>query len=176
MCEMCDGKSVEQVRRALLARIARNDYTMVSVREERDRDRTWRAPGFVYSIGLWTFHRVPELIIVGAPARQAVGLIERYAQLAKAGTRLVPGGPCTELGPGAYRLELVAKSRYLQWFRSAYDFYPDGEFAAYQLIWADRRGHWPWQHAWTKHNNPPQPILTASGRLESHTHPSRLRH
>src|SRR5439155_18089211 len=104
MCDICDGKSTEQVRRELLARIARYDYTMVSVHEARDRDRTWRAPGFVYSIGLWTFHRVPELIVVGAPARQAVALVERYAQLAKAGNRLVPGGPCTEFGPGSYRL------------------------------------------------------------------------
>jgi hypothetical protein len=174
MCEMCDGKTVEQVRRELLARIARHDYTMVSVREERDRDRTWRAPGFVYSIGLWTFHRVPELIVVGAPAKQAVGLIQRYAQLTKAGKRFVPGRGCPEFGPGSHRLELVAKSRYRQWFCSAYDFYPEGEFAAYQLIWADRHNLWPWQPGWAKHN-PPQPILTATGRLESHADPSRLR-
>lgn len=174
MCERCDGEAEEQVRRNLLARIARYDYTMVSVHEERDRDRTWRAPGFVYSIGLWTFHQAPELIVVGAPARQAVELIQRYATLTKKGKRFVTGGPCPEFGPGGYRLELVAKSRYRQWFRSAYDFYPDGEFAAYQLIWADRKNTWPWQREWAA-RNPPQPILTASGRPESLVHPSRLR-
>ena len=69
MCEICDGKTSEQIRRELLARIARHDYTMISVREEWARDRGWVAPGFVYSVGLWSFRRVPEVIVVGAPAR-----------------------------------------------------------------------------------------------------------
>jgi Domain of unknown function (DUF4262) len=167
MCELCDGKSEEQVRRALLARIARNDYTMVNVREERARDRSWVAPGFVYSIGLWSFRRVPDVIVVGAPGRHGVELVTRYAELARAGRRLRPGGPYVDLLPGPpVMVELVAPSRYAEWFTSAFDFYPTGDFPAYQLLWPDRDGNWPWQAGWRRREFP-QPVLTASGRPES---------
>jgi uncharacterized protein DUF4262 len=140
---------------------------MVSVREERGRDRTWLAPGFVYTVGLWTFRRVPEVIVVGAPVRHAVEMITRYAESGKVGRRVRPGGPYRDFAPGAgVMVEVVAPALYRQWLVSAFDFYPDGGFPAYQLIWRDRDGVWPWERRWGR-GNPPQPILTASGRPES---------
>jgi hypothetical protein len=165
MCEICGGNSAEAARRDLLARIARYDYTMVSVREQRARDGSWVAPGFVYSVGLWSFHRVPEIIVVGAPARPGVDLVHRYARLAKAGRRFGPGGPYTDLvAGGSVMAELVAPGFYAEWFASAFDFYPTGDFPALQLLWADREGAWPWDSRWA---GGPQPVLTRSGRPES---------
>lgn len=171
MCDVCDGKTEEQVRREFLARIAQHDYTMVSVREERARDRTWVAPGFVYSVGLWTFRRAPELIVVGAPVRHAVAAIERYAELTESGRRFAPGGPYPGIVPGAaVMLEVVAPALYRQWLVSAFDFYPDGGFPVLQLIWPDSDGAWPWDRRWERHNTP-QPILTETGRPESWSPP-----
>jgi hypothetical protein len=167
MCDMCDGKTREQTRRELLARIARHDFTMVNVREEWANDRSWVAPGFVYSIGLWGFRQVPELIVVGAPARHAVQCIEKYANLAKAGKRFEPGGPHRDFVPGhGVMLELVARPLYRDWFARSFDFYPNGDFPAYQLLWPDRQGTWPWDADWDTRTIP-QPVLTASGRPES---------
>lgn len=166
MCEVCDGKSDEQVRRDLLAQIARHDYTMVGVPEETSSDRTWVAPGFVYSVGLWSFHRVPELIVVGAPARHAVELINRYVEVVRSGKRLRPGGPYQLLPATVVMLELVTPTVYTQWFARAFDFYPSGDFPAYQVLWPDRAGVWPWQQRWDQRGTP-QPVLTASGRPES---------
>src|SRR5207244_259056 len=149
MCEICDGKSADTVRREMLARIARYDYTMVSVREQRARDGGWVAPGFVYSVGLWRFHRVPELIVVGAPARHGVELVQKYAGLVKSGKRYGPGGPYGGFVAGAgVMLELVAPGFYAEWFASAFDFYPTGDFPAVQLLWPDRDGVWPWESSW----------------------------
>lgn len=167
MCEICAGKSREQARRDMLARIARYDYTMVSVREQRARDDSWVAPGFVYSVGLWSFRRVPELIVVGAPARHAVECIQRYAAMTRSGKRFRPGGPHPGFVPGyGVMLEHVAPTLYGEWFASAFDFYPGGDFPAYQLLWPDRDGNWPWESGWDG-RTVPQPVLTASGRPES---------
>lgn len=167
MCDVCDGRTGDQVRREFLARIAEHDYTMVNVREERARDRSWVAPGFVYSVGLWTFRRAPELIVVGAPVRHAVALVERYAEQSLAGRRFAPGGPYPDFLPDVgMMLEVVAPALYHQWLVSAFDFYPDGGFPAYQLIWPDRDGVWPWEGRWSR-RHPPQPVLTESGRPES---------
>ena len=167
MCEICDGKTSEQIRRELLARIARHDYTMISVREEWARDRSWVAPGFVYSVGLWSFRRVPEVIVVGAPVRHAVELIEKYVELTKAGQRYKPGGPYPDFAPDfGMMVEQVAPALYPQWFSSAFDFYPGGDFPALQLLWPDRESRWPWDARWSRHNVP-QPVLTASGGPES---------
>lgn len=164
MCEMCDGKSREQARREFLARIAEHDYTMVSVRAERGRDRTWRSPGFVYSVGLWGFHRAPELIVVGAPAKHGVELVEKYARFVKGGRRFAPGGPYPDFLPGVgVLLEPVARGLYLEWFPNAFDFYPQGAFEAYQLVWPDRDGAWPWEPRWQRHIVA-QPVLTSTGR------------
>lgn len=167
MCEMCDGKSGEQVRREFLSRIAEHDFTMVSVRAERARDGSWLAPGFVYSVGLWGFHRAHELIVVGAPPQHGVELVEKYAGLVKAGRRFAPGGPYRDFLPGVgVLLEPVAPALYREWFASAFDFYPQGDFSAYQLLWPDRDGAWPWESRWRR-NVVAQPVLTATGRPQS---------
>lgn len=167
MCDMCDGKTDERLRRDLLARIARNDFAVVAVAEESGSGGGWVAPGFAYSVGLWTFHRVPDLIVVGAPARHATQLISQYVALVKSGKRFRPGGPYRDLLPGpGVMLELVAPSLYREWFDRSFEFYPTGDFPAYQALWPDRDGNWPWQRQWdTAHV--PQPVLTESGRPES---------
>lgn len=150
-----DGMSDEAARREFLTRIARDDYTLVSVREEWARDRSWMSHGFVYSVGLWEFHRAPELIVVGASHRHGTGLVTRYAELVKSGRRFDPGGPYLDFLPGAgVLLELVAPALYPSWFAQAFEFYPAGDFPALQLLWPDRNGQLS------------RPVLTASGRLE----------
>jgi len=139
---------------------------MVAVEAERAKDGSWRSPGFVYSVGLWGFHRAPELIVVGAPHRHGVELVEKYARMTKGGRRFAPGGPYRDFLPGVgVLLEPVARSLYRDWFACAFDFYPQGEFTAYQLVWPDRDGAWPWESRWQRHFSRREPNCRLEPRL-----------
>jgi uncharacterized protein DUF4262 len=166
MCDICSGMTHEQFRRRTLARIAEHDYTMISVAGER-RGGGW-TPGFTYSIGLWTFRRAPEVVVVGAPYGCASAMIEAYAAQAAAGRLFTAGGRYDYLvGGGPVVLERVSPSHYEKWFARAFHLYPDGRFPALQILWPDTRGMWPWDGGWQLSNVEPQPLLTESGRPES---------
>src|SRR5262249_14934527 len=93
--------------------------------------------------------------------------VDKYAALVKAGKRFAPGGPYREFVPGfGVLLEQVSRALYREWFTRAFDFYPQGEFTAFQLLWPDRNGAWPWESRWQRHIVP-QPVLTATGRPKS---------
>jgi hypothetical protein len=167
----------EEFRRQTLARIAANDYTMIGVAPERSRGLV--SPGFTYSIGLWTFRQVPEVIVVGMPTIHAQEMIVKYAELTASGCTFTPGQWSDEFVPG-YRFvfERVARRHYQEWFAKAFEFYPDGNFPALQLLWPDRQGNYPWRSQFGaacepnrdrcgRVNPEPQPLLTGSGRPES---------
>jgi hypothetical protein len=150
MCAICNGASMEQVRRGMLARIAEHDYTVVGVNPERMGRR--RLPGFAYSVGLWSFRGVPEVIVVGAKHCCASAMIQAYATHAQhpdAPKVFYPGS--VHYGIMSERpvvFEQVDRARYEEWFAMAFHLYPGGDFAAIQMLWPDRRGRWPWDPRW----------------------------
>lgn len=160
MCEICDGKSHEQARREMLGRISRFGYTKVLVEcEPRAREPK---PCWTYSVGLWSFYHVPEVIVVGAH-NEGIAAVDAYAALARAGHTFKRGQLHTDLmADHTVLLQRVHRAKFRYWFAQAYHFYPGGKFPAYQLIWQHSDGSWPWESAW--HRCEPQPVLTASGR------------
>lgn len=173
MCDICNGMTQEEFRRRTLARIAANDYTIIAVAPERRRRLV--TPGFAYSVGLWSFRQVPEVIVVGMPLVHAKETIDRYAELAADGKTFRPGEHSEEFVPGfRFVFEQVARCHYQEWFAKAYELYPAGDFPALQLLWPDRRRIYPWQSLFGRVNREPQPLLTSTGRPESF-HPWRDR-
>jgi hypothetical protein len=167
MCEICDGKTRDDVRREFLGWIARHDYAMVTVKEVWARDRSWVAPGFSYTVGLWQFRKVPELIVVGTSPRHAADMIDKYARLSARGKRFGAGGPYHDFVPGIGTMfELVANQHYPQWLPAGFDLYPTGDYPAFQLLWPNQDSIWPWDPKWS-HRNVAQPVLTTTGRPES---------
>lgn len=88
MCEICDGKSHEQVRREMLARVAEHDYTKVMVAGEEEGGVVH--PSFTYSVGLWAVHKAPEIIVVGLH-NHAPALVDYYAREVISGERFRSG-------------------------------------------------------------------------------------
>lgn len=166
MCDICDGMTPEQFRRRTLARIAHHDYTMIGV-EPEPVTGGW-SPGYVYSIGLWTFRQVPEVVVAGAPPRRAALMIEAYADAVATGWVPTAGGCYDCLVPVPVVFERVAECHYDEWLAMAFDFYPNGGFPALQMLWPGADGAWPWEAARPAGGNvAPQPLLTWSGRPES---------
>lgn len=163
MCDVCDGKSLEQVRRQQLANIAKHDYTIQSVMEEWEDDDVVR-PSFSYTVGLWAFHRVPEVIVIGLHDH-APDLIRAYARRVISGERFRTGRVYRSFYLGQAVFEPVDRSFYDEWLCSAFHLYPDGDFPALQLVWQDGTGEWPWEADWA--HCEPQPVLTADGRVKA---------
>lgn len=169
MCDMCDGKSHEQARREMLERIAQYDYTKIGVECEQQAGKL--TPCWTYSVGLWSFHHVPEVVVVGAH-NDGARAVDAYAELARAGETFKSGQLRTDLlADHTVLLQRVDRARYRKWFSWARYFYPAGKFPAYQLIWRRSDGCWPWEPDW--HSCEPQPVLTASGHPD--VDPRRLR-
>lgn len=160
MCDICAGKEPEQVRREMLARIAEHDYTKVMVQGEREGDVVH--PYFTYSVGLWAFHKAPELIVVGPRDRPAAAIVDSYASRVIDGERFTSGQLDYQTPSGLPVLfQKVHPRFYEEWFASAYYCYPRGDFPALQVIWPDKTGQWPWESRWRV--GVPQPVLTPSG-------------
>lgn len=169
MCEICDGKSYEQVRREMFARIAEHDYTKVSVRGEEEGDVIH--PGFTYSVGLWAVHSAPELIVVGARGH-AYEVVDAYARRVISGERFRSGRIYRSFFGGVPALlQEVDRNLYEEWLCSAFQLYPDGDFPVLQLVWPSCYGSWPWEPGWD--HCEPQPVLTATGMPD--VDPLRLR-
>lgn len=169
MCEICDGKSIEQARREMFARIAEHDYTKESVYGEEEAGTIH--PSFTYSVGLWAMHSAPELIVVGLH-HHAYELVDAYARRVISGERFRSGRLYRSFFSGVPALlQEVDRGRYDEWLCSAFQLYPDGDFPVLQLVWPTPYGTWPWEPEWE--HCEPQPVLTASGMPD--IDPLRLR-
>ena len=83
MCDICDGKTIEEVRQGTHQNVLRHGFTKVAV---GDHGRGW-----VYTIGLLDNYVHPELVVVGELS-EAAWVVEELAQRVLTGERLTPGG------------------------------------------------------------------------------------
>src|SRR5487761_152394 len=153
MCWQCDHPEatwqdyLEHLRELL------EEYCWI-VQRERHR------PPYAYTVGL-AAHDRPELVVTGMPYDRARGLLNSvaahvvHADAPRPG-EVVPlrGGPVIEIvrvaEPSAY-LALAAELN-------------GPQFSALQLVYADERGHWPWDVGF-RGGRGGQPVLEARGAV-----------
>jgi hypothetical protein len=85
MCEICDGKTHEEVLTGVHERIQRFGFTMFGVEPDPDH------PPWLYTIGLVEHHQHPELCVIGIPVQSGFRLLDTLSHGVLAGDRFEPG-------------------------------------------------------------------------------------
>lgn len=122
--------------------------------------REGHRPPYAYTVGL-AGHRRPELVVTGLPYHRAADLLNRAA-----GRVLEDGAPRPGAAvplPGGPVLEVVRVAEPGVHLAAAAAINGPG-FRALQLVYADERGHWPWE-AGFRGGRGGQPVLGARGEL-----------
>ncbi|EUA35724.1 hypothetical protein I552_6526 [Mycobacterium xenopi 3993] len=134
MCWMCDhpGSTMQEYLAEVRKTMLRHGWAVQYVEDAR-------VP-YAYTVGL-TRHDVPELLVTGVPPQRAVRLLNLV------GERSVREGPPApgvqiEIRPGPL-LEVVEVEHPDAHMNCAAAIFGN-ELRALQLVWADRRGRWPW--------------------------------
>lgn len=137
MCDICDGKSPEEVWRGRLEKIAACGWALQYVESAIDERGVHSA--FCYSIGL-TDIGCPELVVTGRTADESGRLLNELASWLYCGHDLVPGERYSVAGLDVLLVEVRGCE---EWLLGAVDLY--GEIRALQAVWADCEGRLPWQ-------------------------------
>jgi hypothetical protein len=152
MCWICDhpGSTGQDYLEYLRGLLERHCWIVIGV--QRDRHR----PPYSYTVGL-TDHDRPELVVTGLSQRRATDLLNDvaahllHAQAPTPGERLpLTGGPLIEI------VRVAEPSAHLP---VATEFCGP-RFTAIQLVYADDRGHWPWERGF-RGGRGGQPVLGA---------------
>jgi hypothetical protein len=136
MCWQCDHPGATRLEYLEFIRGKLDEHCWVIIGVQRDRYR----PPYVYTVGL-TDHGRPELVVTGLPPRRAADLLNGvaahlvHADAPAVGEQIpLTGGPLVEI------VSVAEPSAHLY---VADELYGPG-LAALQLVYADDRGHWPW--------------------------------
>lgn len=133
-------------------------------------DAEGAAGGYCFTVGAWRNHGVPEAVVVGLPQHVATVLLDAYVDRAATGEPFELGECYHDFFDGVpITLEQVAHVHYPQYFGTAFLVYPDGDFAAVQIVVPTPGGHWPWSANAPAGFGAWQPVLTESGLPESWT-------
>lgn len=134
MCWRCDhpDKTLDDYLALTRERIVAHGWAVQHVESDR--------MPFSYTIGLHD-RGLPELLVTGLPAKDALWLLDSFAKRMAAGLRAVPGDQVTL--PANTRLELVDVEHPYAHMGMAIAIGGFG-VTAVQLVWADGRGRWPW--------------------------------
>ena len=122
---------------------------------QRERQR----PAYAYTIGL-AAHGRPELVVTGLPYDSAAALLNSAARRALQTDVLRPGER-VPLGDGLLT-EIVRLAEPGVHLPAAAAVNGAG-FTALQLVYADERGHWPWEASFRRGQGG-QPVLGARER------------
>lgn len=134
MCWMCDhpGSTREDYLAEVRAKMLRHGWAVQYVESDR-------VP-FAYTVGL-TRRTLPELLVTGVSPQRAARLLNVGAETAVRGDRLAPGMQITlRAGPLVEVVEVEHPDAHMYAAVAIFG----GELRALQLVWADRRGRWPW--------------------------------
>lgn len=132
MCWLCDHpeSTRDDYLNEIRAKILRCGWAVQYVESDR--------MPFAYTVGL-TRDGLPELLMTGVAPRRAVRLLNSVARgeadpLIIGEQTTIPSGPVVEV------VEVEHPDAHL--YTAIEIFGPD--VRAWQLVWADRRGRWPW--------------------------------
>ncbi len=133
VCEDDDEKA--------LSDIATYGLHIIHVTEEGD------LPPFSYSIGIEQSLGMPELIVVGLHGEVAHAAINECYRQMKEGTGIAPGARVNELLGGGFECVIgdVSPAHFKQYMGWALWLYKDAGFRAYQIIFPDTAGVFPWE-------------------------------
>ena len=150
MCWVCDhpGATRNDYLEYLRGQLEQHCWVVVGVQRERHR------PPYSYTVGL-TNHGNPELVVTGLPRQRAADLLNDvaahlvHADAPSAGERVpLTVGPLIEIVP------VAEPSAHLD---IAAELCGPG-LRAIQLVYADDRGHWPWDRGF-RGGRGGQPVL-----------------
>ncbi len=120
-------------------------------------------PPFSYSIGIEKSLGLPELIVIGLkPEVAQYAINECYAQM-KTGARIVPGAYVEGLLGGGFKCYIgeMSPSRYKAYMGWALWLYKGNGFRAWQIVYPNTSGVFPWEPQTTDWFKNWQPILAA---------------
>ena len=134
----------------------KNDYERKLVQTIKDFgwhvtqvfDHRGEEPEFSYSIGIFETLRQPELIVIGAPKKNAGGLINLYGRRIRDEGRVYRGGEFVDDLIEDYKAFLIDVSDAPlkeEYAKSAGWYYDRGDFPMFQLVWPSIDGKWPWE-------------------------------
>lgn len=112
-------------------------------------------PPFSYSIGIERSLGLPELIVIGLRANVAHAAINACYDQLRAGAQIVPGTRVADLLGGGFECVIgeVAPSHYRDYMGWALWLYEGENFRAWQIVYPDTAGIFPWEpqaSAWFK--------------------------
>jgi Domain of unknown function (DUF4262) len=150
MCWVCDHPGATRLEHLEYVRgqVAQHCWVVVGVRGDRYR------PPYSYTVGL-TNHGKPEVIVTGLPQQRAADLLSGVAahlMHADAPT----AGEQVQLTDGPL-IEIVSVSEPSAHLYVAAELCGPG-LQAVQLVYADDRGHWPWDRGF-RGGRGGQPVL-----------------
>jgi hypothetical protein len=150
----CEHDEEAEEKRAL-ADIEKYGLHIICVKEEGD------LPPFSYSIGIERSLGMPELIVIGLKTQVAAAAInECYAQM-KSGAAIAPGARVAGLLGGGFECVIgeVAPAHIKEYMGWAKWLYKGTAFRAYQIIFPNTSGVFPWEPETTEWFRNWQPLL-----------------
>ncbi len=142
MCEVCDGKSLEEFVAGVVADIRSCGWSLVAVEDDQGRHVC------TYTVGLTRLHGHPELLFTGNHVEVAQRVLSTIAADVCSGARLADGdtvgGPDGGSAP-ACLLMRVANPERLAMAQAVYRLPGFPPVPALQVVWADEGGRWPWE-------------------------------
>ncbi|HEY6495010.1 MAG TPA: DUF4262 domain-containing protein [Trebonia sp.] len=150
MCWVCDHPEATKAARLAYVRGLLDEHPWVVIGVDRER---YRAP-YSYTVGL-TERELPELLITGLSKGRAAEVLIAVAERV-----LEAGAPATGARirlPGRRPGEVIQVSEPGVHLGVAADLFGD-RLSAVQLVYADQRGHWPWDKDF-RNGRGGQPVL-----------------
>jgi len=152
MCWVCDHPNATRQDHLEYVRGLLEQHCWVVVGVQRDRYR----PSYSYTVGL-TEHGKPELVVTGLPQQRATDLLNDVAAHLMHADAPAPGEQARlTTGP---LIEIVQVSEPTVHLRVAAELCGP-QLRAIQLVYADDRGHWPWERGF-RSGRGGQPVLGA---------------
>jgi hypothetical protein len=155
MCWVCEHPESTREDRLQYVRglLDQHCWIVVGVHEERYR------PTYSYTVGL-SDHGLPELVITGLPKQRAADLLTRAASNVLNGAALAPGKRIRAADGMAVEVVQVAEpGAHMDVAGELYG----RQLVALQLVYADRRGRWPWDGRF-RGGRGGQPVLGVRGK------------
>jgi Domain of unknown function (DUF4262) len=131
--------------------------------------RGWAVPGvdgdgalppWAYSVGMWLTCQTAELVVCGAPARNAIGIINALGARIADGAEFGPDDVLDDVCPARLTFRPVDLSwRTTSMFAVSDAFYGFVRPPYLQVVWADRNGRFPWEPRFQASFDSLQPLL-----------------